>query len=81
MYVNNVKEQKEWTVVKILKKFYFEICISGQYQRYAIGRFGGRVVAFHNGRRADQSYAKLWGKMAGLPVRRIYTDEWGPTPD
>ena len=44
---------------------------------YAIERVGGRVVAYHNGRRTDQSYAKLLEKMADLPVRRIYTDEWG----
>jgi len=34
-------------------------------------------VAFHNGRRTDQSYARLLAKMAGLPIRRIYTDGWG----
>ena len=40
------------------------------------------MVAYHNGRRTDQSYQQLLGKMADLPIRRIHTagrprDEWG----
>ena len=41
---------------------------------YAIERKTGVIVAFHNGRRTDESLKALMAKMAHLPIRICHTD-------
>lgn len=44
---------------------------------YAIQRRTGIIVAYHNGKRTDDDYILLLNKMKHLPIKRIYTDDWG----
>ena len=43
---------------------------------YAIERKTGLIVAFHNGRRTNESLKALISKMAHLPIRICHTDAW-----
>ena len=44
---------------------------------YAVERRTGVIVAYHLGKRTDEDYLKLLEKMEHLPIKRIYTDDWG----
>ena len=44
---------------------------------YLIERQTGLVLAFHHGRRTDQSLRDLLKKVAHLPLRLCHTDDWG----
>ena len=43
---------------------------------YAVERKTGLIVAFHNGRRTDESLKALIAKMAHLSIRICHTDAW-----
>jgi len=44
---------------------------------YAIERCSGIVLAWHNGKRQDEDFLKLWFLLSIFPVARYYTDDWG----
>jgi insertion element IS1 protein InsB len=44
---------------------------------YLVERGSGVVLAFHQGRRTDQSLRALLAKVAHLPLRACHTDDWG----
>lgn len=39
-------------------------------------RESGVILAWHNGRRTDESCAALIGKLSNFPINRYYTDDW-----
>ncbi|WP_417914291.1 IS1 family transposase, partial [Candidatus Electronema sp. JM] len=43
---------------------------------YAVERKAGVILAWHNGRRADESCSRLMAKLAAFPATRYYTDDW-----
>lgn len=43
---------------------------------YAIERKSGVVIAWHNGRRTDESCSCLMEKISVFPAARFYTDDW-----
>jgi insertion element IS1 protein InsB len=43
---------------------------------YAIERNTGVILAWHNGRRTDESCSLLMEKLSVFPVTRYYTDDW-----
>ena len=43
---------------------------------YAIGRNTGMILAWHNGRRTDESCSLLMKKLSVFPVTSYYTDDW-----
>jgi insertion element IS1 protein InsB len=43
---------------------------------YAIERETGVVLAFHNGKRTDESCCCLMEKLSRFPIRYFYTDNW-----
>ena len=44
---------------------------------YVIERCSGCILAYHNGRRTDESLLALLDKVAHLPITICYTDDWG----
>lgn len=44
---------------------------------YAIERNSGVILAWHNGRRTDESCARLMEKLSVFPIKYYYTDDWG----
>ncbi|MCW5201009.1 IS1 family transposase, partial [Desulfobulbus sp. F4] len=42
----------------------------------SIKRISGVVIAWHNGRRTDQSCSCLMEKISVFPAARFYTDDW-----
>jgi len=44
---------------------------------YAIERHSGCILAYHNGRRTDESLKALLAKVAHLPIKVCHTDDWG----
>lgn len=44
---------------------------------YALERSSGCIVAYHNGRRSDESLQALINKVSHLPIKISYTDDWG----
>ena len=43
---------------------------------YAVERKSGIILAWHNGRRTNQSCSCLMDKLSLFPVTRYYTDDW-----
>ena len=43
---------------------------------YAIERKSGIILAWHNGRRTDESCACLMNKLSVFPIKYYYTDNW-----
>jgi insertion element IS1 protein InsB len=43
---------------------------------YALERNSSMIIAWHNGRRTDESCSRLMDKLSIFPVARYYTDEW-----
>ncbi|MGR0482222.1 MAG: IS1 family transposase [Candidatus Electronema sp. V4] len=43
---------------------------------YALERNSGVVIAWHNGRRTDESCSRLMEKISVFPAARFYTDDW-----
>jgi insertion element IS1 protein InsB len=43
---------------------------------YAIERSSGIILAYHNGRRTDESCALLMNKLSVFPIRYFFTDNW-----
>ncbi len=43
---------------------------------YAVERNSGVVIAWHNGRRTDESCSCLMEKISIFPAERFYTDDW-----
>ena len=43
---------------------------------YVIERESGTILAYHNGRRTDESCKKLFEKLAPFSLGKIYTDNW-----
>ncbi len=43
---------------------------------YALERNTGVILAWHNGRRTDESCSFLMEKLSAFPVERYYTDNW-----
>jgi insertion element IS1 protein InsB len=44
---------------------------------YAIERNSGIILAWHNGKRRDEDFLKLWRLLVNFPIVRYYTDDWG----
>lgn len=44
---------------------------------YAIERRSGCILAYHNGRRTDESLRALVAKVARFPIKVCHTDDWG----
>jgi insertion element IS1 protein InsB len=44
--------------------------------RYAVERSGGVILAWHNGRRTDESCSHLMNKLSVFSADRYYTDDW-----
>jgi insertion element IS1 protein InsB len=43
---------------------------------YAIDRSSGIILAYHNGKRTDESCALLINKLSIFPIRYFFTDNW-----
>ncbi|MGX9726626.1 MAG: IS1 family transposase [Candidatus Electronema sp. VV] len=43
---------------------------------HALERNSGVVIAWHNGRRTDESCSRLMEKISVFPAARFYTDDW-----
>lgn len=43
---------------------------------YALEKNTGAILAWHNGRRTDESCSFLMEKLSVFPVTRYYTDDW-----
>jgi len=43
---------------------------------YAVEKNSGIILAWHNGRRTDESCALLMNKLSVFPVKYYYTDDW-----
>ena len=43
---------------------------------YAVERKTGVILAWHNGRRTDESCSRLMAKLSSFPVTNYYTDDW-----
>ena len=43
---------------------------------YAVERKTGVILAWHNGRRTDESCSLLMAKLSAFPATRYYTDDW-----
>jgi len=43
---------------------------------YAIERKSGIILAWHNGKRTDESCACLVDKLSVFPIKYYYTDDW-----
>ena len=43
---------------------------------YALERSSGVVLAWHNGKRTDESCALLMAKLDSFPIRYYHTDDW-----
>jgi insertion element IS1 protein InsB len=43
---------------------------------YAVDRSNGVILAYHQGKRTDESCKALMGKLAQFPIRCFYTDDW-----
>ena len=43
---------------------------------YAIDRTSGVILAWQNGKRTDESCARLLEKLSVFPIRYFYTDDW-----
>ena len=43
---------------------------------YAVERKSGIILAWHNGRRTDESCCRLMDKLSVFPVICYYTDDW-----
>jgi len=43
---------------------------------YAMEKTSGVILAWQNGRRTDESCARLMEKLSALPIRYFYTDDW-----
>jgi insertion element IS1 protein InsB len=43
---------------------------------YALEKNSGVVIAWHNGRRTDESCSRLMEKISVFPAARFYTDDW-----
>jgi insertion element IS1 protein InsB len=44
---------------------------------YAIDTLSGRILAWHNGKRSDKDFLKLWKLLKPFPISMCYTDDWG----
>jgi insertion element IS1 protein InsB len=44
---------------------------------YAIERYSGRILAYHNGRRTDDTLKALLNKVAHFPIEKVHSDDWG----
>jgi insertion element IS1 protein InsB len=44
---------------------------------YAIDSVSGRVLTWHNVKRRDKDFLKLWELLKPFPIMRCYTDDWG----
>jgi insertion element IS1 protein InsB len=44
---------------------------------YAIEKLSGIILAWHNGRRTDESCARLIRKLSVFPIKTYCTDDWG----
>ena len=53
-------------------------CKSNQrWTWYAMESSGGRILAWHNGKRSDRDFLKLWKLLEPFPVAMCYTDDRG----
>jgi insertion element IS1 protein InsB len=43
---------------------------------YAMEKTSGVILAWQNGRRTDESCARLMEKLSDFPIRYFYTDDW-----
>ncbi|MGX9726467.1 MAG: IS1 family transposase [Candidatus Electronema sp. VV] len=43
---------------------------------HALERNSGVVIAWHNGRRTDESCSRLMEKISVFPAARFHTDDW-----
>jgi insertion element IS1 protein InsB len=43
---------------------------------YVLERSSGTILAYHNGRRTDESCKQLFEKLAPFSLGNIYTDNW-----
>lgn len=43
---------------------------------YAVERNSGVILAWHNGRRTDESCSRLMDKLSVFRITRYYTDDW-----
>jgi insertion element IS1 protein InsB len=44
---------------------------------YAIDNASGRILAWHNGKRRDKDFLKLWEMLKSFPITKCYTDNCG----
>lgn len=43
---------------------------------YAVERSSGVILAWHNGRRTDESCSRLMDRLSVFRITRYYTDDW-----
>ena len=43
---------------------------------YAVEKKSGVILAWHNGRRTNESCRSLMDKLSAFPIARYYTDDW-----